>query len=315
MIVVRYADDFVVGFQYRWEAESFMDDLRERLAKFGLEMHPGKTRLIEFGRFARVNRKSRRQGKPETFEPLGMTHFCAKTLKGKFRVGRKPSRDRVRRTLRRIKDELRKRRHMGKYKVTRWLGRVINGWLNYYAVPGTSRALKAFVRAVRHMFLRALRRRSQKDRYQWSALDRLIGFHWPKPTIRRRGRPSALPSTPKAGAGCVSAQVRISTGGAGQPAFLPRFGTSPCSWSPPWFMSPIRLSIGPQASFARVAAWYSCGRPAWPTSVRPEHHELLHATFQDDNSARRALPLECQYLRSPVPLRGPAGTAPPPPCQ
>ncbi len=184
MIVVRYADDFVVGFQHRWEAESFMDDLRERLARFGLEMHPDKTRLIEFGRFARVDRKSRGQGKPETFDYLGMTHFCAKTLKGKFRVGRKPARDRVRRTLRRIKEELRRRMHWSTHDTARWLGRVINGWLNYYAVPGTSRALKAFVRAVRHMFLRTLRRRSQKDRYQWSALDRLIGFLWPKPTIR-----------------------------------------------------------------------------------------------------------------------------------
>ena len=105
MIVVRYADDFVVGFQHRWEAESFLDDLRERLAKFGLELHPDKTRLIEFGRFARARRKERGLGKPETFDFLGMTHFCAKTLSWKFRVGRKPARQRVRRTLRRIKDE------------------------------------------------------------------------------------------------------------------------------------------------------------------------------------------------------------------
>ena len=184
MIVVRYADDFVVGFQHRWEAESFLGDLRERLARFGLDMHPDKTRLIEFGRFARANRKARGLGKPETFDFLGMTHFCAKTLRGKFRVGRKPSRKRMRRTLRRIKEELRKRMHWSKHETARWLGRVLNGWLNYYAVPGTSRALTAFVFAVKRMFLRTLRRRSQKDRYTWSALGRLIGSHWPKPTIR-----------------------------------------------------------------------------------------------------------------------------------
>ena len=167
MIVVRYADDFVVGFQHRWEAESFLNDLRERLARFGLDMHPDKTRLIEFGRFARANRKAREQGKPETFDFLGMTHFCAKTRRGKFRVGRKPARERVRRTLRRIKEELRNRMHRSRHETARWLGRVINGWLNYHAVPGTTPALKAFVFAVKRLLLRTLRRRSQKDRHTW----------------------------------------------------------------------------------------------------------------------------------------------------
>ena len=184
MIVVRYADDFVVGFQHRWEAESFLDDLRERLAKFGLELHPDKTRLIEFGRFARARRKERGLGKPETFDFLGMTHFCAKTLRGKFRVGRKPSRMRMRRTLRRIKEELRKRMHWSKHETARWLGRVLNGWLNYYAVPSTSRALTAFVFAVKRMFLRTLRRRSQKDATAWAEAKRLARMYWPKPTIR-----------------------------------------------------------------------------------------------------------------------------------
>ena len=108
-IVVRYADDFVVGFQHRWEADSFLNDLRERLAEFGLNLHPDKTRLIEFGRFATRDRKNRGQGKPETFDFMGMTHFCVTTKRGKFRVGRKPSPKRVRRTLRRIREELRKR--------------------------------------------------------------------------------------------------------------------------------------------------------------------------------------------------------------
>ena len=125
MIVVRYADDFVVGFQRRWEAESFLKDLKERLAKFGLDLHPDKTRLIEFGRFAKADRKRRGQGKPETFDVMGMTHYCATTRRGKFRVGRKPSRKRVGRTLRRIWEALRMRMHLGEHEVAIWLGRVI----------------------------------------------------------------------------------------------------------------------------------------------------------------------------------------------
>ena len=104
--------------------------------------------------------------------------------RGKFRVGCKPSRKRMGRALRRIREELRKRMHWSRRETVRWLGRVIDGWLNHYAVPGTSRALKAFVLAVRRMLLSTLRRCSRKDRYKWSALDRLIGFHWSKPTIR-----------------------------------------------------------------------------------------------------------------------------------
>ena len=184
MIVVRYADDFVVGFQHQWEAENFLNDLRERLAKFGLDLHPDKTRLIAFGRFAKARRKERGLGKPETFDFLGMTHFCVKTLRGKFRVGRKPSRKRVKRTLMRIKEELRRRMHLRKHEVARWLGRVINGWLNYYAVPGTSKFAKAFENAVRLLMLRTLRRRSQKDATEWAEIKRLARLYWPKPTIR-----------------------------------------------------------------------------------------------------------------------------------
>ena len=184
VIVVRYADDFVVGFQYKWEAESFLNDLRGRLAKFGLDLHPDKTQLIEFGRFAQANRKRRGLGKPETFNFMGMTHYCTTTRGGKFRVGRKPLHKRVRRTLKRIKEELQKRMHLGEHAVARWLGYVIRGWLNYYAVPGTFRELEKIVEAVKRLLLRTMRRRSQKDRYSWSALERLISFHWQKPTIR-----------------------------------------------------------------------------------------------------------------------------------
>ncbi len=164
VIVVRYADDTIVGFQHRWEAENFLNDLEVRLNRFGLSLHPDKTRLIEFGRFAAVRRKNRGQGKPETFDFLGMTHFCVKTLKGKFRVGRKPVPKRVRRTIRRIKEELRRRMHLGKHQIARWLGKVINEWLNYYAVPDTQRVQRAFIGAVKGLLLRHLRWRSQKDR-------------------------------------------------------------------------------------------------------------------------------------------------------
>jgi len=183
MIVIRYADDFVVGFRDRWEARDFLDDLRARLAKFGLDLHPDKTRFIEFGRFAKANRKRRGLGKPETFDFMGMTHYCAMTRRGKFRVGRKPAAKRVRRTLARIEEELRKRWHQDELEVLKWLGRVLNGWLNCYAVPGSSRALSAFVFQVKRLLLRALRRRSQKDRTDWPTLGRKTRS-WPRPTIR-----------------------------------------------------------------------------------------------------------------------------------
>ena len=183
-IIVRYADDFVCGFQHLGDAKRFLRDLGERLARYGLELHPDKTRLIEFGRFAKANRHKRGQGKPETFDFLGMTHFCDQARKGRFRVGRKPSRKRVRRTLRRIKEALRMRRHDNRHKTAKWLGRVINGWLNYYAVPGSSRYLRRFIRYCAWMLLRAFRRRSQRDRTEWRDIGTLTAAHWPKASIR-----------------------------------------------------------------------------------------------------------------------------------
>ena len=184
MIVVRYADDFVVGFQFQQDADRFLSDLTERMASFGLALHPDKTRLIEFGRHAPANRAAQGTGKPDTFDFLGMTHYCDKTRRGRFRVGRKPSRKRVRRTLNRIREALRSRRHLKAKEISRWLGRVINGWLNYFAVPGSFRDLKAFVHAVKRLLHGAMRRRSQRDRTPWSAVERLVGYHWPKITIR-----------------------------------------------------------------------------------------------------------------------------------
>ncbi len=183
-IIVRYADDFVCGFQHLGDAKRFLRDLGERLAHYGLELHPDKTRLIEFGRFARANRRKRGQGKPETFDFLGMTHFCDQSRKGWFRVGRKPSRKRVRRTLRRIRETLSKRKHDNRHETARWLGRVLNGWLNYYAVPGSSRHLQRFKCHCEWTLIRALRRRSQKDRTEWKDIASLTAAHWPKVSIR-----------------------------------------------------------------------------------------------------------------------------------
>ena len=134
-IIVRYADDFVTGFQHRNDAERFLQDLRARLAGFGLELHPEKTRLLEFGRFAAESRRRNGQSKPETFDFLGFTHYCGSTRAGRFKLGRKPIAKRMRRKLQALKETLRKRMHADKYAVGRWLGQVLRGWLNYYAVP------------------------------------------------------------------------------------------------------------------------------------------------------------------------------------
>ena len=183
-IIVRYADDFVCGFQREGDAKRCLRDLGERLSLFGLELHPGKTRLIEFGRFAKADRQGRGSGKPETFDFLGMTHFCDQSRKGRYRVGRKPSRKRVNRTLRRVKDRLRKRWHDDRDETAAWMGRVLNGWLNYTTVPGSGRYLERFEHRCKWLLHRALRRRSQRDRTDWAVIDRLTALHWPKVKIR-----------------------------------------------------------------------------------------------------------------------------------
>ena len=135
-ILVRYADDFVAGFQRRADAKRFLRDLGERCAEFGLELHPEKTRLVEFGRFAAADRRRRGERKPETFDFLGFTHYCAKTRKGRFRLGRKPSAKRMNRTLRRVGERLWRQRHADHWEVGKWLSRVLNGWLNYFCGSG-----------------------------------------------------------------------------------------------------------------------------------------------------------------------------------
>lgn len=182
--IVRYADDFVVGFQYRQEAERFLDDLKRRLAKFGLDLHPTKTRLVEFGRFAAADRKHRGQSRPETFDFLGFTHFVTTTRRGRFRLGRKPMAKRMGRTLQRIRGVLRKRLHHDIWDVGQWLGQVVNGWLHYFAVPGSSRWLRAFAHQVKRLWLAALRRRSNRHRFAWKRMERMTELLWPPVRIR-----------------------------------------------------------------------------------------------------------------------------------
>ena len=181
VIVVRYADDTVVGFQHRTDADRFLRDLRERLAKFALELHPDKTRLIEFGRFAVKDRSRRGLGKPETFDFLGFTHICGVTRSGGwFRLLRHTMRKRLQAKLLDIKETLRRNRHKPIAEQGRWLAQVVRGYLAYHAVPSNSRAITAFRRFVTRIWLRSLRRRSQKHRLTWVRMNR-IAKRWLPP--------------------------------------------------------------------------------------------------------------------------------------
>lgn len=174
--IIRYCDDFVLGFQYQADAQRFQGELAQRLEKFGLELHPDKTRLIEFGRFAAANRKKRGQGKPETFEFLGFTHYCTKRRSdGGFTIRRKTIAKKMRAKLERVKQDLRRKISLPVAIQGRWLGSVVRGHLNYYAVPGNAVALNAFRRQVIKMWLKTLRRRSQKGRnLTWTRFKRWI---------------------------------------------------------------------------------------------------------------------------------------------
>ncbi len=180
VIIVRFADDFIVGFEYREDAELFLAGLRERFAKFGLELHPDKTRLIEFGRHAARNRAARGQGKPETFDFLGFTHICARAKSGRFWVKRITISKRMRAKLKEVNDLLRQRRHLPIPVQGRWLASVVGGHMAYYAVPGNTNAVSAFRTQVTGRWYKALRRRSQKTRITWARMNR-IAARWLPP--------------------------------------------------------------------------------------------------------------------------------------
>jgi RNA-directed DNA polymerase len=181
IIVVRYADDVVLGFQHRSDAERFRNELTERLRKFRLELHPDKTRLLEFGQFAAENRKRRGQRKPETFDFLGFTHICGKTRSERFTVLRQTMRKRLQAKLGEVKTSLTRRMHDPIPEVGRWLGAVVEGHCRYYGVPMNSLALHLFRFRVARLWYRALSRRSQKGRVRWERMNRLID-RWLPPT-------------------------------------------------------------------------------------------------------------------------------------
>jgi RNA-directed DNA polymerase len=183
MIIVRYADDIVVGFEHEADARRFWEAMRERVQEFALSLHPDKTRLLEFGRFAAANRKRRGLGKPETFTFLGFTFICAKTRRGAFQIHRKTRRDRMQAKLTEIKEELRRRMHQPIPKQGQWLRQVVTGYYNYHAVPTNSRALEAFHYHVTDLWRRTLRRRSQKDDSTWERITRIATDWLPKPRI------------------------------------------------------------------------------------------------------------------------------------
>ena len=183
MIIVRYADDLVVGFEHEMDARRFLDEMRERLGMYSLSLHPEKTRLIEFGRHAAINRKRRGLGKPETFSFLGFIFISGRSRRGKFQIKRKSRPDRMRAKLQAIKQELRRRMHQPIPGQGQWLRQVVTGYFNYHAVPTNGRALVTFRFRVIDLWTRTLRRRSQKDRTAWERIRRLANDFLPKPRI------------------------------------------------------------------------------------------------------------------------------------
>jgi RNA-directed DNA polymerase len=186
VIIVRFCDDFVVGFQYRKDAERFLVELGKRFLQFNLQLHKDKTRLIEFGRFAAQNRKRQSKGKPETFDFLGFTHVCGRSRNGKFIIDRHSIGKRIRAKLGELKVELRRRLHRPVPVVGKWLRVVLLGHYRYYGLPGNSRKLEAFRFHLSRLWYRTLLRRSQRSRLNWERMIRLIDRWLPKPRICHR---------------------------------------------------------------------------------------------------------------------------------
>jgi group II intron reverse transcriptase/maturase len=183
MIIVRYADDFIVGFEHQVDARFFLEQMRKRLGKFALSLHPEKTRLIEFGRFAAERRKRRGLGKPETFNFLGFTFICGKTRAGRFQIKRRTRRDRMQAKLKTIQQEMRRRMHQPIPDQGKWLWHVVNGYFNYHAVPTNSRALVAFRTEIARRWRRVLTRRSERTKLNWEKMNQLLAAWLPKARI------------------------------------------------------------------------------------------------------------------------------------
>jgi RNA-directed DNA polymerase len=183
MIVVRYADDIVVGFQHKADAERFWTEMAQRLATFALSLHPDKTRLIEFGRSTASDRARRGLGKPETFNFLGFTHICGRSRAGRFQLRRRTRRDRMRAKLREIRDALWQHRHAPLNQQGSWLRQIVRGYFAYHAVPTNSVAMSEFRGIVLWHWLRALRRRGQRDKTTWAFINRLADRWIPKSRV------------------------------------------------------------------------------------------------------------------------------------
>ena len=183
VVLVRFADDYVAGFEHREDAERFLSDLRERFARFGLELHPEKTRLIEFGRFAAANRARRGERKPETFTFLGLTHVCARTRTGRFKLKRVTSKKKMQAKLREVTTEMRRRMHHPIPEQGAWLARVLTGHYRYYAVPDNGKALEAFRERVIWHWWRMLQRRSQRSGMTRERMRRMAARWLPTPRI------------------------------------------------------------------------------------------------------------------------------------
>jgi group II intron reverse transcriptase/maturase len=183
VIVVRYADDNVLGFQHRADAARFLKAFRERLRKFGLELHPDKTRLIEFGRFAEQDRSRRGEGKPETFDFLGFTHISGKDRNGEFAIKRRTIGKRMRAKLLELKQQLRNRLHDSIALTGKWLRSIMQGYFNYYAVPGNTDSLHAFRNRLVRLWRTMLIHRSQRHHLNWARMQRLADLWLPKPRV------------------------------------------------------------------------------------------------------------------------------------
>ncbi len=183
VIMVRYADDIILGFQHRQEAEKFLVEMRRRFRKFNLRLHGRKTRIVEFGRYAAQRRRERGAGKPGTFNFLGFTHICSRSRPGKFMVLRITDANKVRRKLKEVKTELRRRMHLRIAEVGKWLGSVLIGHYRYYGVPWNGKALSRFRWVVMRLWCRTLRRRSQKHRITWERMYEIAARWLPNPSI------------------------------------------------------------------------------------------------------------------------------------
>jgi RNA-directed DNA polymerase len=183
VIIVRYADDVIVGFEHEGDARRFRDAMRERLEQFGLELHGDKTRLLEFGRYASERRQRRGLGKPETFQFLGFVFICGRSRLGRFQLQRRTRADRMRERLRAIKDQLRKHMHASIPEQGKWLKSVMTGYFAYHAVPTNMRSLQKFRHRVMVAWRRTLRRRSQKDGMNWQRMMQIADAWLPMPRV------------------------------------------------------------------------------------------------------------------------------------